>query len=78
MTTSETKFKIVINISSAFLITYLFLILWCVAGIIAFITSVVCFFRNGTIFEKILGLILALFLGPFYFIFYAFSDNYCN
>jgi hypothetical protein len=78
MSNSDTNLKLAINFSSAFLVTYIFIILWFIVGIIAFITSIICFFRSGTIGQKILGLILALFLGPFYFIFYALSGNYCE
>ena len=78
MSESKTNLKITINISSAFLFLYFFIILWLITGFIAFITSAICFIRSGTIGEKILGLLLALLLGPFYFIFFIFADNYCK
>ena len=56
----------------------LFTILWIVIGFIAFITSIVCFFRTGTTLEKIIGLLLAIFFGPFYFVFFALNGNYCG
>ena len=51
--------------------------LWVVIGIIAFITSLYCFSRSGTTAEKVLGLVLAIFFGPFYFIFFSMS-GYCR
>jgi len=78
MSESKTNLKITINLSSAFLFIYIFIILWCIIGFIAFITSIICFIRSGTILEKILGLFLALLLGPLYFIFFIFADNYCK
>ena len=53
-------------------------ILWSISGIIALITSIVCFGFSGTLSEKIVGLLLAFFLGPFYFIFYGFNKTYCR
>ena len=57
---------------------YIFILLWALFGFIAFIMSLVCFGRSGSIIEKIVGLLLAIFFGPFYFIFYAFNSNYCK
>ena len=56
----------------------LIVILWTISGIIALITSIVCFGFSGTLSEKIVGLLLAFFLGPFYFIFYGFNKTYCR
>jgi hypothetical protein len=78
MSDSRTNIKLTINLNSAFLLTYLFIILWLIIGFIAFITSIVCFIRSGTIGEKIVGLILAILLGPFYFLFFIFRDGYCE
>ena len=56
----------------------IFIIIWIIIGFIAFITSLVCFGRSGTIAEKIIGLLLAIFFGPFYFLFYGFNEGYCR
>jgi hypothetical protein len=55
-------------------------IFWVVAGIAALVTSVVCFGKNSTTTQgdNIAGLVLALFLGPFYWIFYFGSSTYCK
>lgn len=52
--------------------------LWILAGITAFIMSVVCFKFNGTGLQKFLGLILAILFGPFYWIYYGLSSTYCK
>ena len=54
------------------------LLMWILFGIIAFIMSLVCFGRSGTLLEKIIGLLLAIFFGPLYFIFYIFNPSYCR
>lgn len=56
----------------------IFLLFWGLFGFIAFIMSIVCFGRSGSIEEKIIGLLLAIFLGPFYFLFYGFNKGYCR
>ena len=78
MTNSNKNIKMDLKLSPTIISLIIFLVLWCIIGVIAFITSIICFFRTGTTIEKILGFALALFFGPFYFIFYALSDNYCK
>jgi small neutral amino acid transporter SnatA (MarC family) len=55
-----------------------FALIWVIAGIVAFIMSLVCFARNGTAIEKIVGFLLALFFGPFYWVYYSISASYCK
>jgi len=54
------------------------LLMWILFGVIAFLMSLVCFGRSGTLLEKIIGLLLAIFFGPLYFIFYIFNSSYCR
>jgi hypothetical protein len=52
---------------------------WAVLGVAAFIMSLVCFSKKGTTSgQKVIGLLLAVFLGPFYWIYYAGSGSYCK
>jgi hypothetical protein len=55
-----------------------FIIIWVILGIIAFITSIVCFGFSGSISEKVIGFILALLFGPFYFLYFYLNKNYCG
>ena len=56
----------------------IFICVWIFIGLVAFILSLVCFARSGSTFEKIIGLLLAIFFGPFYFLFYVFNKGYCR
>jgi len=56
----------------------IFILIWALIGLIAFIMSLVCFGRSGTLLEKTIGLLLAIFFGPLYFIFYMFNASYCR
>ncbi len=56
----------------------MFFIVWMLFGFAAFIMSIVCFGYSGSTSEKVVGLLLAFFLGPFYFIFYGVNKNYCR
>ena len=58
------------------IITFIFA--WIFIGLVAFIMSLVCFARSGSSFDKIMGLLLAIFFGPFYFLFYVFNKGYCR
>jgi len=52
--------------------------LWFIAGLLAFIVSLVCFGFNGSISDKFLGLIISLVIGPFYWFYFIFNNNYCT
>ena len=54
------------------------LIIWVFAGILGFLASLICLFYNSTLGDKIAGLILGLFAGPFYWLFYIYNMNYCS
>jgi hypothetical protein len=56
----------------------LLILIWIISGFIAFIASLICLFYNSTVGDKIAGLVLALFAGPFYWLFYIYNMNYCN
>jgi hypothetical protein len=56
----------------------LFAFVWTMFGLIAFVWSIYCFGKTGTIFQKIVGIILAMFLGPLFFFFYRYSPTYCK
>jgi hypothetical protein len=54
------------------------ILIWFLAGIVALIMSVVCFGLSGSVGEKVIGLLIAFFLGPLYFIFYGVNKGYCR
>ena len=51
---------------------------WIIIGITAFITSIICLSYSGTTSQKIIGLVLAILFGPFYWIYYGAMKDYCN
>lgn len=52
--------------------------IWVFAGIAAFVMSLVCFGSSGTMVQKIVGFLLSVFIGPFYFIYLYVSKDYCR
>lgn len=52
--------------------------LWAIVGIAAFIMSIVCFGRSGTTSQHVVGLVLAILFGPFYWIYYYVAKGYCG
>jgi len=56
----------------------LLVIFWLLFSVAAIIYSLVCVGRSGSVFEKIVGIALALFLGPFYFIYLVANKGYCS
>lgn len=55
-----------------------FVAAWVLAGIAAFIMSLVCFAFSGTTLDKLGGLAIAVMFGPFYWIYYSFMNGYCK
>lgn len=51
---------------------------WASFGVLAFVFSLICFGYSGSILEKIVGVVLAILFGPFYFIYYFASGTYCK
>jgi hypothetical protein len=56
---------------------FIFIIIWCLLGLAAFVVSLVCIGRSGSTGAKILGVVLALFLGPLYFLMFL-VPSYCR
>jgi hypothetical protein len=56
----------------------LFTFIWIMLGLIAFIWSIYCFGKTGTIFQKMVGIIMAMFMGPLFFFYYRYSPTYCK
>ena len=62
-----------------FVMFFLILVwIWFIAGLLAFITSLVCFGFNGSVSDKFLGLATALTIGPFYWFYFIFNKRYCT
>ena len=49
-----------------------------ILGVTGFIMSIICFGRSGTTAQHIIGLLLAIFFGPIYWIFYFVVPDYCK
>lgn len=74
---TEQESKSVAPFMRGFRMLMILLAVWVVAGLIAFIMSIVCMGRSGTMAQHIIGILLAIFLGPCYWIYYALSKSYC-
>ena len=55
----------------------IFFIIWLIAAVAGLVMSFVCLGYSGSAGQHIGGILLALFLGPFYWLLYAFSPGYC-
>ena len=55
-----------------------FFLLWIIAGLVAFVWSLACFGKSGTTAQKVIGLVVSIFFGPFYWIYYGVSKDYCR
>jgi magnesium-transporting ATPase (P-type) len=66
------------SLGASMQITTIFLFAWVFLGLIAFVWSLYCFRKSGSTEQKLLGFLLAIFLGPLFFIYFRFSKNYCK
>ena len=60
------------------IIVMIIFVAWILLGIAAFIMSIVCFGRSGTTAQHVIGFLLAVFFGPFYWIYYFVVKSYCR
>lgn len=74
--------KININNSGSSMILYLFFLIfmsmWIIVTIYAIVKSFICAGKSGTTAEKVIGILLAIFLGPFYLIYLSSVEGYCK
>lgn len=56
----------------------LIVLIWVVSGLIGFVVSIVCLFYESSVSEKIIGVLLGVFTGPFFWLYYIYNINYCN
>jgi hypothetical protein len=55
-----------------------FILLWMLFGFVAFVYSLFCFSRSGTIMDKFIGFLIAFLTGPFYFLYLRYNQGYCK
>ena len=55
-----------------------FIWVWIIAGLIAFLASIICFGFNGSVSDKFLGVLIVLIIGPFYWFYFIYNSNYCT
>lgn len=72
---AATSAGIVVSIG---LVWLLLAILWAVLGLAALAYSFFCFARSGNSLDKVVGTVLALTLGPLYWLYLAVNTNYCR
>lgn len=60
------------------MVWYTVVFVWVFLGILGFLWSIVCFGKSGDLGYKIVGLLLAIFFGPVYFLYLLAVKNYCR
>lgn len=75
--TTETPSKQIEKLTIGMIFILIILFGFFIAGIVGFIMSLICFGYEGETSNKIVGLLISFFTGPFYWIYYAFNTEYC-
>ena len=62
-----------------FWIIAFFILVWTVLGLMAFVWAVACVgTRNSDFSSNVIGILLSIVLGPFYWLYYVFAKSYCK
>ena len=59
-------------------IMFILISVFAILGIYSLVKSLLCIGKSGSVGEKIFGILLAFFTGPFYLIYLYSSDGYCK
>lgn len=54
------------------------IILWIIASVSAFVMSIRCFKHSGSPAQHTLGVTIFAIFGPFYWLYYIFTKDYCR
>ena len=57
---------------------FLLTLVWVVSGIAALITAITCFNYSGDKSSHLNGLLLSIFIGPFFWVYYFLKPGYCG
>lgn len=76
--TSQGEQKEIRMVTSVFWVIIAFVLVWVILGFSAFIMSLVCFGYSGTLAHHVIGLLLSIFVGPFYWIYFISMKSYCG
>lgn len=60
------------------LFVFIFTLLWFLTGLFGWLMSIYCFNYNKTKIQNVVGILIATFLGPFYWLYYIYMQNYCG
>jgi hypothetical protein len=66
------------NFAAGGIILIIFLIIFAIVSIYCVIKSLMCFGKSGSTAEKIIGVLIAFFTGPFYLLYLNFNTGYCE
>lgn len=66
------------GVATVLITLYIIMLLWVFAGIAAFIMSIICFRRSGSLIQHVIGLIIAIIFGPFYWLYFWLAKSYCR
>lgn len=53
-------------------------VVWALLGLVAFVWSLVCAGRMGSVTDKSLGILIAVIAGPLFFLYLKFNRGYCS
>lgn len=77
-TTTATTAAASVQNNSYGIFVLIIIALFVIVTIYCLIKSLMCFSKSGSTTEKIFGVVIAFFTGPFYLLYLNFNEGYCN
>lgn len=66
------------KLTTIMIMSFVLTVLWIFVGLAAFVMSLICLGRTGTTAQHVIGILLSVFFGPFYWIYYFVASSYCR
>ena len=66
------------NFATGGIILIIFIIIFIIVSIYCLVKSLMCFGKSGSTAEKVIGVLIAFFTGPFYLLYLNFNTGYCE
>lgn len=76
--TTNTKNSVLKPSATTEVVVLIFFFIWSLLGFIAFIYSLYCFGKSGSVLDKTVGFIVAILTGPFFFLYLYVNRRYCK
>ena len=73
-----TKNNLISNLKTMSIFLCIFTLIWFITGLLGWLMSIYCFKYDKNRIENVIGILISTLLGPFYWLYYIYMQNYCG